>query len=204
MRLTPAALLATASVAVVGLMTSAGAFAATIQPPGTAFSGFGQEVEEGFSLILTTNDGEGPYVGCKTTIASGETEDPAASHVVFDPFFEECETNIGGSLREATVSGAFPWELSIESVSGSHFSGTLEITPFTEIRVAGLPSCSIELPTQDVSVQGENDWGTPPWGMTIDTSAMQVAYWSSLCPGVIYGTAEYLSPIDISGIHVSE
>jgi hypothetical protein len=175
--------------------------AAKFRPPDTPFEGIGQEIEEGYSSILTTNEGEGPFVGCKDTIATGETESPASDELQFEPSYSDCVTNIGGSLRSATISAPGTWNFAVETTELPKYRGRLEIEEPVTIKVAGLAVCTITVPAQTISgIEGENVTG----GTLLNTGVAEPQYAATGCPGVASGVAEYVGSFFLEGIHVGE
>jgi hypothetical protein len=203
----PVALLTTCAALLALFVVPALASAATgkIGPPGTAFTGVGQEIpgEGGLTSIFTTNEGKGPFVGCKSTTFKGETEPTETSNVFVEPSYTECQTNIGGSLRAATVNSPGEWNLVVTSeVKEEKYSGVADIEPVT-ITVAGL-SCTISVPAQTVpGLTGRNGTLGGVSGTFVNTGIAKPTYTATAgCTGVNSGTSEYIGEVFAPGIKV--
>lgn len=198
-----AALAAALAAGAIGAVASAPASAFTIEPPGTAFTGSGTE-----PAVFMTNNGNGPTVTCTTTSFTGRTSSPATDAVDVTPSYTGCTSNIGGGVRNATVTTPGTWTLRVTGGALPAYSGTVRINSGVTITIAGL-SCVIDIaPGTTVAGAGVNDAGSPPAGTFINPrgSTISVPFSTSgVCLGVdrtqpavydgeVYARGVYVAP----------
>jgi len=198
--------LAMALTAFVGVASASAA--PKIHPSSTAFTGTGTLLEtvgtHKYVSSFTTNGGEGPFVKCEESGATGTTQAGTTEEVTAKVTFGKCFSNIGGTLVAANVTVPLEWHLKLTiGLTPPFFTLDVKTTGTILIKVPAV-GCTISVAEQEVMAEGKNDAGTPPAGTTINPTTatpIEVAYTQSGCAGVVNGNSKYRGAVHIPTIY---